>query len=283
MKGAHTHTHTHIDLDQTIQFLTEFKSENNNKDVVIKQMSEIVDIVKKIIVDPDLIKSSMHSDLKLKYFNELNAKIESLSKSNPVQISPVYTPEKLGLIVKPTDTTQQVSAVLTNLTIPPRNRPRTTKTQIVSDDIVGRLDIDIHRNPKSIPKLIKHKKTTATDNNVQSSKRINLRLKSNNNGTFYGFDYKDCKYYINFDTNQICDDEFYIVGKIQTGIVTINRTIATDGSDNIMVKDTIHLPILTDLPQSAIYIGNSGTEGYGLLTGSDSDLLPEMSITSQMC
>ena len=56
------------------------------------------------------------------------------------------------------------------------------------------------------------------------------------------------KYYINFQTHEILDEEFFIVGKERDGIITI-------GSDKIV------LPVVSFLPKNSTEIN----ETYGLL------------------
>lgn len=250
-------------IDQAIQLLTDLKKEVNDKDIIIKQMSEIITIVEKLITDPELIRSS---DLKLKYFNEINTKLEIMGKSasnGKIHINPVYVPEqKKPKIAKDNDDK------IVDLTLAPKHRPKVVKTQIVTEMIQGKIEYDIYTHPGSRPKIIKGNgngngngksdKESMSDDKKKSipptNLKINIKKKENSDGTFYGFQYKsqpdqeEKKYYINFQTGQISDEDFYIIGKVRDGIITIK-------------DDKIVLPVMSSVPKNSTEIN----ETYAIL------------------
>lgn len=218
-------------IEQTIELLTQLKSDVNSKDILIKQMNDVLTIIQKLIVDPEFMSSSIYQNFKFKYINDINA---ITSVMNKVSIDPVYMASKNPEVAKLIDLSSKTK--------------KTKKDKVITADINAPIEFDIY-NPKRMKivksfknaKILEKMQEKTKDNESGPIKNIDLhsnkklKVKLPPHGTYYSFSYNDKQYFLNFDCMRVCDQEMNIIGTINGNLIKI---------DNASV---ITLPIYTDI------------------------------------
>jgi len=225
------------EFDTTIQWLTQLKSEINNKDILIKQMNDVLSLVTKMIVDPEFISSPIYQNFKFKYVNNINDIVKIMNK---VSIDPVYIASREPEFAKMIDLSAKV------------RKPK--RKTIITADINAPIEFDLYNRRKpTIVKSFQNAKIMSEMINPQSiggekEKTNNILNGSKNilngskkviklpvNGTYYSISLGGVNYFLNFDCMKVCDPEMNIVGSIAGNIIKI------DGHDDVV------LPIYTDV------------------------------------
>jgi hypothetical protein len=179
--------------------LHQIGEELNTKDTLIVMMNDVINTINKLIYEPAFVCSSIYPELKVKYISQLEPKIEKIKNiTNKSSITPIYIPRSPKS--DNTDTSETI------------NKPKKKKPQIVTSDVNAPLEVDIYKNPKYKPKIVK-------------SPKIKIDIKKDIKLPEHFFKYNDEKYYIDFNTNKVYDEN--------------NNKIGYLSIDNLYIKDQI--------------------------------------------
>jgi hypothetical protein len=152
-----------MSLPNVIEILHHLHQETIEKDNYISKYSALVDTVKQMIIDPDLIQSTAYSTLKTKYIDLINTKLTDIAKLSAIQINP-----------------QAVDPV----------RIRTTKpTAVVVSELNGAIETNIYQAPSARRKIVKVKASGAGSASASASG-------STGELTYIEFNYGNMSYYI---------------------------------------------------------------------------------------
>jgi hypothetical protein len=184
--------------------LHQIGEELNTKDTLIVMMNDVINIVNKLIYEPTFVCSSIYPELKVKYISQLEPKIEKIkSITNKSIITPIYIPRS------------PKANIDINIDVPksvPKQKRK--KPEIITSEVNVPLEVDIYKNPKYKPKIIKVSKL---------EDKSNLEVKSKLPEHF--FKYKNEKYYIDFNTNKIFNENNNKIGYLSIDNLYINDEV----------------------------------------------------------
>jgi hypothetical protein len=187
--------------------LHQIGEELNTKDTLIVMMNDVINIVNKLIYEPTFVCSSIYPELKVKYISQLEPKIEKIkSITNKSIITPIYIPRS------------PKANIDVNIDVPksvPKQKRK--KPEIITSEVNVPLEVDIYKNPKYKPKIIKVSKVSKLED------KSKLEAKSKLPEHF--FKYKNEKYYIDFNTNKIFNENNNKIGYLSIDNLYINDEV----------------------------------------------------------
>jgi hypothetical protein len=203
-----------LTISEIASRLHQIGEELNTKDTLIVMMNDVINTVNKLIYDPSFVCSSIYAELKVKYISQLEPKIIKIkSVTNKSDIAPIYIPRsprsQNNIDIeqsKEKDTNENVNS--TKVTKTKKKKP-----QIITSEVNAPIEVDIYRNPKYKPKIIK------------SSKSVDKKININEKLPEHFFKYKDNTYYIDFNTNKIYNKDYNKIGYLSTDNLYINDDI----------------------------------------------------------
>jgi len=211
--------------------LNQIGEEINTKDTLILMMNDVISIVNKLIYEPSLVCTSIYPELKNKYISQLEHKIGKIKNiTNNNIVAPIYIPRS----PKNTNLSETAPATATaTATAPSPVKPKRKRPQIVTSEVNTPLEVDIYKNPKYKPKIVK-------------SIKINLHTEPQLPEHFFKYD--NDKYYIDFKTNKVFDEN--------------NNKIGYLSADNLYINDKI---IKLKSINESEFNGNSINDMYGCM------------------
>ena len=179
--------------------LNQIGEELNTKDTLIVMMNDVINTINKLIYEPTFVCSSIYPELKVKYISQLEPKIEKIKNIiNKSNITPIYIPRS-----------PKADNINTSETT---TKPKKKKPQIITSEVNAPLEVDIYKNPKYKPKIVK-------------STKIKIDIKKDIKLPEHFFKYNNEKYYIDFNNNKVYDENSNKIGYLSI--------------DNLYIKDKI--------------------------------------------
>jgi len=218
------------ELVKIIESLHDINQQVIEKDNIINNYTDLINLFSQLISDPDFVKSDIYLDLRLKYIAKIEEKLKNISGSNVV-----IEPENLTETTKTTD-------------------PNASKKKFTAAQVKAPISTDIYVAPNSRKQFVKKKITEQSAKKRKNNVNVQIEDDNDSGGPEYiSFTHEQNDYYINttplFPDSSVKEYNIYdrhlqIAGNLKGPVLTLLN------DDDLSKSTVIHLMSIspTQLP-----------------------------------